>query len=159
MEELTHDARCQPELVQSDIGQQLHPSWAWCRSPRLPYHHFCLRGLGGSWHGRARRLKTFWLCWWLEQCSPPGRDHQVARCLRVLRHVWTAGRAVEAAAARAAFRRPWRFFRCRSWWFFRFSSSTECAPLRATTTTRTTTTTTTTRFKQVACPFCVAFQV
>ena len=55
---------------------------------------------------------------------------------------WCGGGGVAAAVAaagaelfkggagRAAFRRPWRFFRCRSWRFLRFSSSTECAPLR-----------------------------
>ena len=54
----------------------------------------CLRGLGGGWHGRARRLRTFW-----PVGAGLGRDHQVARCLRVLRHVWTAGGAVVVAAA------------------------------------------------------------
>ena len=37
---------------------------------------------------------------------------------------------LKGGTGRAAFRRPWRFFRCRSLKFFRFSSSTECAPLR-----------------------------
>ena len=54
------------------------------------------------------------LSWWLEQCPPPGRDHQVARCLRVLRHVWTAGGAAGVVAAGVR----------RSSWCCRCSSST-----------------------------------
>ena len=81
-----------------------------CRTPRLPYHHHCLRGVGGGWHGRPRRLRTFWLL------RISGRDHQVERCRRVLRHVWTAGGAVGVAAAvvAAGVGRSSRCCRCSS---------------------------------------------
>ena len=44
--------------VQSDTGQQLHPSRAGAARLGLAVSHFCLRGLGGSWHGRAPRREV-----------------------------------------------------------------------------------------------------
>ena len=41
--------------VQKILRRTLFLVWGRCRSSRLPYHHLCLRGLGGSWHGRAPR--------------------------------------------------------------------------------------------------------
>ena len=48
----------------------------------MPYHHLCLRGLGGSWHCRAPRREVV-----LAVDGPASRQ-------RVLRHVLTAGGAV-----------------------------------------------------------------
>ena len=62
----------------------------------MPYHHLCLRGLGGSWHGRAPRREV------VLAVDGPAEIKRAARLLRVLRHVGTAGGAVGVVAAGAA---------------------------------------------------------
>ena len=62
------------------------------------YHHLCLRGLGGSWHGRAPRREV------VLAVDGPAEIKRAVRLLRVLRHVWTAGGAVGVEAAEAAAR-------------------------------------------------------
>ena len=64
----------------------------------MPYHHLCLRGLGGSWHGRAPRREV------VLAVDGPAEIKRAARLLRVLRHVGTAGGAVGVVVAEAAAR-------------------------------------------------------
>ena len=77
------------------------------RSPRLPYHHFCLRGLGGGWHGRAPRREV----WLLSGFQPRSRGRR--GCQRVLRH----GRCGRCSSSTR-----WLTFSCSS-----SSSSPGCA--------------------------------
>ena len=83
--------------------------------------------LGGGWHGRTRSARGRS---GLELCS--AEIIEVDCCYEFFGTFgqWLGGNFSKGGAGLAAFRRPWRFFRCRSWWFLGFSSSTECAPLR-----------------------------
>ena len=97
--DLAGEAKSQPEPCTERCDEHYSLSWARCRSSRLPYHHLCLRGLGGSWHGRAPRREV------VLAVGGPAEIKRAARLLRVLRHVGTVGGAVGVPAT-------WRRSRC-----------------------------------------------